>query len=286
MFNRWRRRRWRADPAALAAFDGLLPITVVTGASEGIGRALAEQLAAQGHTLLLVARDGRRLQVVADALRAAHLVQVSTLALDLITGDALSRLDEVLAAHGAYADVLINNAGVGLAGPFADATHAGIDATIALNVDTPTRLARHLLPGMLVRGRGGILFVASLGGLTPGPGQAVYYASKAYLISLSEALAAETAGQGIRITCVAPGPVNTAFHAKMGAETAPYRAVMPGQSAERVAALALLAYRWGARVVVPGALTGILMVALRLLPHRLTIPVVAALLRTPPPGQE
>ncbi len=281
VFNRWRRRRWQPNAAALSAFVGLTPVTVITGASEGIGRAMAEQWAAQGHDLLLVARDVERLNRVAATLRLSSQAKVSVLALDVTMSDAPTRIDAALADLESYADVLLNNAGIGLSGPFVEATPAAIDTVIALNVMAATRLARHLLPGMLVRGRGGILFVASLAGYTPGPGQAVYYASKAYVISLSEALAVEATGQGVRITCVAPGPVDTAFHAKMGADTALYRTAMPGQSADRVARLALLAFRLGARTVVPGLLASAMMVALRLLPHRLTVPVVATLLRPP-----
>ena len=104
-----------------------------------------------------------------------------------------------------------------------------------LNVRALTALTRHFLDGMRVRGRGGILNVASLGGYTPGPYQAAYYASKAYVLSLTEAMAAETAGEGVRVCALAPGPVDTGFHARMGAEGAFYRYLLPPASAEAVA---------------------------------------------------
>jgi uncharacterized protein len=277
--DRWRRRYWRADTAALSAFAGLAPVTIITGASEGIGRAFTERLAAEGQALLLIARDGAKLEALADKLRTQHRAQIIALPLDLTAGDATRAIDRSLASMHGYADSLINNAGIGLAGTFSNTPIAAIDAVMALNVAATTRLARHLLPGMLVRGRGGILFVASLVAYTPGPNQAVYCASKAYLLSLAEAIAAETAGLGVRVCCTAPGPVETAFHAKMGADRALYRWAIPNQSPDRVAAVALLGYRLGVRVLVPGLLTAVLALALRLLPHRLTLPIVHVLLR-------
>ncbi len=120
--------------------------------------------------------------------------------------------------------MLVNNAGIGLSGRFDDHSHEEIEALLALNVTALTRLMRHVLPQMRARGRGGVLNIASLGGYVPGPHQAVYYASKAYVISLSEAVASELAGTGVRVAVVAPGPVATGFHAAMGAENARYRA--------------------------------------------------------------
>ena len=122
---------------------------------------------------------------------------------------------------------------MGLAGPFHDQAPDAIAQLLDLNVRALTALTRHFLAGMRVRGRGGILNLASLGAYAPGPNQAVYYASKAYVLSFSEAIASETAGEGVRITAVAPGPVNTRFHARMGAEHALYRYLVapapPGQ---------------------------------------------------------
>jgi uncharacterized protein len=277
--SRWRRRRWRADANAQLAFAGLKPVTIITGASEGVGAAFAAQLAHQDQPLLLIARDGTRLEAVAATLHRSGRPSIATLALDLTNPGAAGAIDTALAGLGGYADVLINNAGIGLSGSFADTSEADIETLLALNIAAQTRLARHMLPGMLARGRGGILFVASLAAYTPGPWQAVYYASKAYLLSLAEALAVETAGMGVRICCLAPGPVDTAFHSKMRAERSLYRWIIPSQSASRVAAIGLLGYRLGLRVLVPGVLTAGLGLALRLLPHRLTLPIVGVLLR-------
>ena len=119
-------------------------------------------------------------------------------------------------------------------------------ALVDLNVRALTRLTRHFLPGMRQRGRGGILNVASLGGYAPGPNQAAYYASKAYVLSLTEAIAAETAGEGVRVCALAPGPVDTAFHARMGAENAFYRYLVPPASARLGRARRLSRLRAGA----------------------------------------
>jgi short-subunit dehydrogenase len=138
---------------------------------------------------------------------------------------------------------------------------------------------RHYLPGMRLRGRGGLLNLASLGGYTPGPYQAAYYASKAYVISLTEAIAAETAGEGVRACALAPGPVDTAWHERAGAETALYRSLVPPASAASVARAGYLGYLLGLRVVVPGLLNPFLALALKLLPHRLMVPFIAWLLK-------
>ena len=150
---------------------------------------------------------------------------------------------------------------------------------IDLNVRALTALSRHFLAGMRVRGRGGILNLASLGGYAPGPNQAVYYASKAYVLSFSEAVAAEVAGEGVRISALAPGPVNTRFHARMGAEQALYRYLVMPSSPEGVARAGYRGFALGWRVIVPGILNPFLALAMRILPHRIVIPIVGMLLK-------
>jgi len=275
----WRRRWWRRDQAALAAYADLKPMVVVTGGSEGIGYALAHRFAAAGQDVVLVARRPEVLTEAADRLRAECKGEVVTVAVDLTQPDAIPAIEAALAAHRAYPDVLVNNAGIGLAGSFHDQSLERVVQLIDLNVRALTQLTRHFLPGMLVRGRGGILNLASLGGYAPGPNQAVYYASKAYVLSFSEAIAAEIAGRGVRITALAPGPVNTAFHARMGAERAFYRYFVAPSSPEAIARAGYRGFALGLRVVVPGLLNPFLALAMRILPHRITIPIVAVLLK-------
>jgi uncharacterized protein len=279
----WRRRYWRADREALAAYAGLRPFTVVTGGSEGIGLALARRFALAGNDVLLVARRPEPLGAAATRIRAETAAEIATAAVDVTAQDAIATLEAALAAHGGYADILVNSAGIGLAGRFGEQSPEALAQLIDVNVRALTALTRHFLTGMRVRGRGGILNLASLGGYTPGPNQAAYYASKAYVLSLSEAVAAETAGEGVRVCALAPGPVDTSFHARMGAGEALYRALVPPASVESVAWAGYLGFTLGWRVTVPGLINPFLAVAMRVMPHRLVIPIVGWLLQ--PRGQ-
>jgi short-subunit dehydrogenase len=274
----WIGRRADPDPKALAAVSTLAPAVVVTGASRGIGRALAMRFAQAGHTVVLVARTEAPLAAAAEATRRAADVRVVPLSLDITLADAPERLDGALREAGLFADVLVNNAGVGLAGPFAEQPRPDLERLVALNIAAATRLMHHALPPMLARGRGGILNVASLGGLVPGPYQAAYYASKAYLVSLTEAVAYEARGRGVRITAVAPGPVDTTFHRAMQAEGALYRTIVPAISAEAAAHSAYRGYLIGRTVIVPGVLPSLAALAVKLLPHAISVPLVGALL--------
>jgi uncharacterized protein len=280
----WLRRGWRSDPAAIAALPGTRPITVITGASEGIGHAIAIRCARRANRVLMLARNPTALQAAAEEIaRFNPQADVAFLPLDLTDPSALTRLDAWLTDCDGYVDILVNNAGIGLAGDFANNDPADLDRLSALNVDAATRLMRHVLPAMLTRGRGGVINIASLGALVPGPYQAAYYASKAYLVSLTQAVAWEIRGRGVRLCAVAPGPVATGFHARMGANHALYRYLLPALSPERVAKSALFSYDLGRTLVVPGLSTKLMAPFLHILPASLLIPLMAVLLR--PRGQ-
>jgi short-subunit dehydrogenase len=278
----WLRRSARPDPAALAAVAGLTPATVVTGGSRGIGLALARRFAEAGDTLVLVARTAVPLEAAADAIGRECKVKAVPLVLDVTTPGAPAAIDRCLAENGLYLDRLVNNAGAGLAGPFHAMSAEDIDRLIALNVAALTRLMRHAIAPMRARGRGGILNVSSLGGLAPGPYQSAYYASKAFVISLTEAVAYEVRGEGVRVAVVAPGPVETSFHAGMGAESSLYRSLLPAQTPAAVARSAYRGFMLGRRVIVPGLLPTLGSLALRFLPHAIVVPVVGTLLFTNP----
>lgn len=263
---------------------GAVPWVVVTGASEGIGFHIAHRFAALGRDVILVARGEDRLRAAATAIAERHSVRVLPVVLDITEADAAERLAGAAEAAGGWVDVLVNNAAIGLSGPFAAAPPAQIAALVDLNVRALTLLCRRVLPGMRSRRRGGILNMASLGGYTPGPWQAAYYASKAYVVSLSEALASEVAADGVRVTAVAPGPVATRFHAKMGAEDSFYRRLLPLPGPETIALCAVLGYRLGLRLVLPDIWGLAMLPFLRILPHRVTVPIVGWLLR--PRGRE
>jgi short-subunit dehydrogenase len=278
MLEAWRRRWWRPDPAVVEAYARLRPLVVVTGGSEGIGYALARRFAATGRDVMLIARRPEPLDQAATAIRADFKVAAIALPLDVTAPDAIATIDRALAEHRAYADVLVNSAGIGLAGPFHGQAPEDVMRLVDLNVRALTGLTRHYLAGMRARGRGGILNLASLGGFTPGPYQAAYYASKAYVISLTEAIAAETAGEGVRMCALAPGPVRTQWHDRAGAGAALYRYLLPA-SPEAVARAGYVGYLLGLRVIVPGLLSPFMALALRLLPHRLTTPIIRVLLK-------
>ena len=182
------------------------PVVLITGASAGLGVDFARQLSAKGARLVLVARRKERLDVLAAELGNARAVE-----LDLSQAGAADRLMADVAAHGEHVDLLVNNAGFGLAGQFADQDPARLRQMIDLNCGVLTELARAVAPGMIERGRGGILNVASTAAFQPGPGMAVYFATKAFVLSLSEALHEELKPHGVRVTCLCPGPTRTEF---------------------------------------------------------------------------
>jgi short-subunit dehydrogenase len=285
MIDAWISRFANPSPAALDAVKGLDPVVVVTGGSRGIGLALARRFARAGHNVALVARTAAKLEKAAAAIAAEYPVKAFAIVLDVTDPRAAQLLDEHLAVKHCYCDVLINNAGIGAAGPFEAEDGKRLMQTVELNIAALTRLMHHVLPGMIARGRGGILNVGSLGGLVPGPFQSAYYASKAYVVSLTEAVAWEARGQGVRLTVLAPGPVDTGFHADMGAEHAFYRQFILGMSAETVANSAYRGYILGFRLVVPGLMNKVLAVAVRVLPHSFLLPLLSWLLQ-PIPDRE
>jgi hypothetical protein len=279
LLDLWIARYARPSADALQAVRYLKPVVVVTGASRGIGLALARRFAQARHDVALIARNAGPLEEAAAEIARDFPVKAFALPLDITQADAPRELDRRLAERGLYLDVLVNNAGSGLSGPFETHDEADVMRLLDLNVAALTRLMRHALPGMLARARGGILNVASLGGLAPGPYQAAYYASKAYVISLTEAVGYESAGAGVRLSVLAPGPVDTGFHAAMDAEHSFYRQLIFALSPEGTARAAYRGYVLGSRLIVPGVMNKVLAVALRILPHTLLLPLIGWLLR-------
>ncbi|MGW2260191.1 SDR family NAD(P)-dependent oxidoreductase [Streptomyces sp. NPDC001780] len=187
---------------------------VVTGAATGIGAAITARLAGQGMRLVLVARDGARLEAAAERLHVEHGAQVSTLALDLSAQGAPSRLAEWLADTGTEVDVLVNNAGASLLGPVADSDPARVRGLVDLNAGAVAELTALLLPAMVARGRGTIVNIASTGAYAPAPFLAAYAASKAFVLSFTQAVWAETRATGVRVVAVSPGPTATAMNTR------------------------------------------------------------------------
>ncbi len=275
----WVRRRWRPDPEALAQWAELQPAVVVTGASKGIGFEIARRFAKRGRTVVLVARRPEALQTAASRIRDETRAAVLAVPLDVTGPDAAATLEAELQRHGLYADVLVNNAGMGLSGDYIGQSAQDIGTLVELNVRALSLLMRHFLPAMCIRGRGGVLNVASLGGYAPGPYQAAYYASKAYVISLTEAVAWESRGLGARIAVFAPGPVRTGFHARMGAEGSLYRWLMPAPGPSMAAGSAVRWFEWGRTVITPGIVGSLMAIVMRLTPHPILVPIVGWLLK-------
>src|SRR6476646_8667894 len=184
---------------------------LVTGASSGIGRELAFQLAAAGYDRVVMARRAAALDELSHEIARVHKVQGRTISADLsdpgVPRDIFAELD----GAGLAIDVVVNNAGFGLRGATAELPLAKQLEMIQVNVTALTELTRLFLPGMLQRNRGGVLNVGSTAGFQPGPYMAVYYATKAYVVSFTEALAEEVAGTALRVSCLSPGPTATGF---------------------------------------------------------------------------
>jgi short-subunit dehydrogenase len=226
------------------------PVTVITGASAGIGRELARVFARHGHGLVLVARREQRLNELATAIEASGRAKPLVLAQDLAQPDVAKRLGEALAGYGLEPQYIVNNAGYGLVGRAAVLDRDEQLGMVDLNVRTLTDLSLSFIDS-LERHRGGLLNVASIAGFMPGPGSAVYYAGKAFVLSFSEALHRELAPRGIGVTCLCPGPVETEFQARAG--IAEGRPAWPlAVSAERVAEAGYRALMRGQRLAVPG----------------------------------
>jgi uncharacterized protein len=258
-------------------------VVVVTGASAGIGAALARVFAAHGHDLVLIARRESKLDALADEIAAQGRPRPLVLAIDLAQPDAAARIKAELAAHGLEPEYVVNNAGFGLVGEAAQLDHAEQLAMIDLNIRSLTDISL-AFADTLARLRGGLLNVSSVAGFIPGPGMAVYYASKAYVLSFSEALHHELARRGVRVTVLCPGPVPTEFQARAGIPRIPFpRTGMPRVvgsnaltcTAEEVAEAGYEGLMRGRRVVVPGLANKAVTSIARLLPRRLVLEAVA-----------
>jgi short-subunit dehydrogenase len=190
-------------------------VTLITGASAGIGAELARIFAAKGHRVALTARRADRLDQLAGEIVAAGGAKPLVIPCDLQQADACDAIERALAAAGVELEYLVNNAGFGVFGRAIKRDRNDQLGIIAVNICALTDLTLRFA-GQLIRNRGGILNIGSIAGFLPGPGMAVYYASKAYVLSFTEAMRRELAPQGVRVTVVCPGPVLTEFQARAG----------------------------------------------------------------------
>jgi short-subunit dehydrogenase len=250
------------------------PVAVITGASAGIGVALARVFAAHGHDLVLIARRAAPMAALADEIANTGRPRPLVLTLDLARADAAARIAEALAAHELSPQYIVNNAGFGLLGAASGGDRGEQLAMVDLNVRALTDLSLAFADS-LARLRGGILNVASVAGFLPGPGMAVYYASKAYVLSFSEALREELRHRGVRVTVLCPGPVPTEFQARAGLTDA-NRSSLLTRGAEEVALAGYRGLMAGNGVVVPGWPNLLVTLLPRLLPRALVARVMGA----------
>ncbi len=246
------------------------PIALVTGATTGIGYALSKMLAADGYALILVARNQNALQERKAELESAYGISVQPIALDLSQTGAVKTLIDQLRDRLSQIEILVNNAGFGKLGPFWEMDPKTVVDMIQVNVTALVALTRAIMPYMLQRGKGYVLNVASTAAFSPGPFMAVYYATKAFVVSFSEALADELRGTEITVTTLCPGPTRTEFQIRAGQDPQKPFPILPMMSAEAVAQQAYRSLKKGRRMVIPGLMNRFSVWSSRVMPRRLT----------------
>jgi short-subunit dehydrogenase len=248
---------------------------LVTGASSGIGAAIARELASRGHAVTLVARREERLRSLATELTAEHDAEAAAIGCDLSEPAERERLAAVLAGTGRAVEILVNNAGFGSRGEFVTNDPERMLEMVRINVEAVVDLTSRFLPGMAERGRGAVINIASVAAFQPMPGAATYAASKAFVLSFSEAIRTEQRGSGVSVTAVCPGPVRTEFTEAAGMsgveDTTPDLIWM---TAEEIARHAVEGAEHDKRVVVPGALNRVQSIAGQHAPRALALPLI------------
>ncbi|PWR17595.1 SDR family NAD(P)-dependent oxidoreductase [Zavarzinia aquatilis] len=256
------------------------PLALITGASSGIGADLAREYAADGHDLILVARGEAALSALAGEVAKAHGVTATVITADLLDPAAPRALIADIEGRGLVVDVLVNNAGFGDGSSFAKASRDKTLGMIQVNITALTDLMHAVLPGMVARGKGSILNVASTAAFQPGPSMAVYCATKAYVLSLSEAVAEEVKGTGVTVTALCPGPTRTNFMdvADVAGNALFSKGLVPVMTSAEVARIGHAAAKRGQVVSVAGILNQIGALAPRFTPRSVTRKLTGRLL--------
>lgn len=252
--------------------------TLITGASEGFGVEFARLAAAEGRDLILVARQAAKMERLADELRARHRIAVEVLPTDLSDPEAVEALWRKVSLRR-HIDILVNNAGLGHNGPFAAGDGARELRSVMVNVVAATILMKRAVVHMQAQGGGRVLNVASTAAFMPGPNMAVYHATKAYLLSLSEAVAEELGGGGVTVTAFCPGAARTNFAAEAGMEGIRLLTVLPVPDAAAVAKAGWTAMQRGERIRVAGLFNRVFAFGPRLAPRRLVTRTAALFLK-------
>jgi short-subunit dehydrogenase len=250
------------------------PTALITGASSGIGAELAREFAAHGYDVVLVARGKERLVALAGELEAAHGIAARVIEADLARPQAPDEIHQQVGQQGVAVDVLVNNAGIGTYGLFAETDLRAELDMLQINVVAVTHLTKLFLRDMLARGHGKVLNVASTAAFQPGPLMAVYYATKAYVLSLSEALANEVRGTGVTVTALCPGPTPTGFQRRARMEDTRLMRSPLVTDATTVARVGYRALMAGKTVAIPGWTNRALTFVVRLTPRGLVTRIV------------
>lgn len=251
---------------------------LITGASSGIGLELARLFAADRSRVVLVARSEKKLKLLADELEAEHGIEARVLVKDLADPAAPQAIFDQLAADGVAVDVVVNNAGFGAVGPVAELPAERQMEMIRVNVSALVHLTRLFVPAMIGRGRGGVLNVASTAAFQPGPYMAIYFATKAFVLSFTEALGEELSGTPIRVSCLVPGPTRTGFGKASGTENLRLFGFNL-MEARRVALAGYRGFRRGRLTVVPGLANRLGTLSARFSPRWLVRKMVVWLVR-------
>lgn len=249
---------------------------LITGASSGIGKALAEQFAKDGYHLVLVARNIAQLQLLADDLQRRHSILATAVAADLETNDGATRLHNEIKARKITLNVLVNNAGYGLFGEFKDTALSTEQAMMQLNMNAVVSLTKLFLPDLLAT-RGKLLNTASTAAFQPGPYMAVYYATKAFVLSFSEAIAAELESTGVTVTALCPGPTASGFQDKADMHDSALVKNKKLPTSEEVAAAGYRAMQRGQRVYIHGTMNWLMAQSIRFTPRNMVTALVKQL---------
>ena len=246
--------------------------TLITGASTGIGYELAKLFAKDRHNLILVARDEGKLETAKNELSKCN-VEVKILSLDLSKSEDIQGLFNYVEMNKLNVDILVNNAGIGTFGDFSEIEWVKEEALIDINIKVLTKLTKYFLPKIIECKNGGILNVASTAAFCSGPRMAAYYASKAYVLNLTEAIYEECKDSGIRISCLCPGPVKTTFQDKAGIKKSE-SAKKYLMDAEEVAKVSYKDFKKGKLIIIPGMKNKLLVIGNKLLPRRISRKII------------
>ena len=246
--------------------DNFKKYTLITGASEGLGLELAKLFAMDKHNLIIVARNIDKLNEVKYRLESEYKINVEVLSVDLSVDNSCEQIYKFVDEKKLVVDNLINNAGIGSFGYFNDEEKKFHDQIININIKSLTNLTRFFLKDMIKRERGKILNVASTAAFSSGPKMAMYYATKAYVLSLTEALYEESKFYGVTVSCLCPGPVKTSFQQKAGIRKAK-SAKKYLMEADKVAKIAYKDFKKGKTIIIPGLKNKLLIIGNKLIPR-------------------